>query len=162
MLKRHWLRGAARRHRAGSGLYAQRSWLGRCRRDPGHFGADAAVEFQPDWHNLPVPLDGDSAGSGNHGPRPKQSTGPVVYDYRDLVGQLDAKPEATYPLVPCVTPRWDNTPRRGDAGRVFHGSRPDIYRQWLCHAVVQSSSRFADEDRLVLSTPGMSGEKGRF
>jgi hypothetical protein len=31
-------------------------------------------------------------------------------------------------------PGWDNTPRRGEAAYVFHGSNPLSFRRWLARA----------------------------
>ncbi|MBE0602909.1 MAG: glycoside hydrolase family 99-like domain-containing protein, partial [Deltaproteobacteria bacterium] len=36
---------------------------------------------------------------------------------------------------PCVIPNWDNTPRSGSNGLVFHGSTPELFRRHLRRAL---------------------------
>lgn len=103
---------------------------------PGDVGFDAAVEFQPDWANL-----GD--------PRPEAVFGEHrVYDYDAFVARQLAKPAVPYRRYPCVTPRWDNTPRRPKDSVILIGTSPERYRRWLSHAV-ESVAGLPDEERMV-------------
>lgn len=103
---------------------------------PDDVGFDAAVEFQPDWSNL-----GD--------PRPNAVFGEHrVYDYDMFVTRQLTKPSVPYRRYPCVTPRWDNTPRRPKDSVILLGSSPDRYRRWLSHAVEAVAGMPYDE-RLV-------------
>lgn len=106
------------------------------RDDPGDIGFDAAVEFQPDWTNLGDPR--RDAAFGEH----------RVHDYDVFVARQLEKPAASYRRYPCVTPRWDNTPRRPKDSVVLLGSSPDRYRRWLSHAV-ESVAGLPDDERLV-------------
>jgi hypothetical protein len=45
-------------------------------------------------------------------------------------------------------PNWDNTPRSGADGTVFHGSTPELFRRHLRQAVAQVIDR--DLDRRVV------------
>jgi lipopolysaccharide biosynthesis protein len=114
------------------------------RGDPTAIGFDAAVEFQPDWSLLtkdlctgPVRLlgpDGSIAGVR----RAHVDDGVfAVYRYDAVVDRMLAKPAAPYRRYPCVTPRWDNSPRRQKLERavVLHGSTPAHYERWLRGAV---------------------------
>ncbi len=103
---------------------------------PGDVGFDAAVEFQPDWANL-----GDARRDAAFG-------GHRVYDYDAFVARQLAKPAAPYHRYPCVTPRWDNTPRRPKDSVVLLGPSPDRYRRWLSHAV-ESVAGLPGDERLV-------------
>jgi len=43
-------------------------------------------------------------------------------------------------LHPGVMPGWDNTPRRGAAAYVFHGSNPLTFRRWVAQAAATAVS----------------------
>lgn len=86
--------------------------------DPTRIGFDASVEFQPDWLGLGDPL-------------LKVDPGNQIYSYQKLVNLALSKPPAGYRQYPCVTPGWDNTPRRRRDAKIFTGSSPDLYERWL-------------------------------
>lgn len=102
--------------------------------DPASVGFDAAVEFQPDWGGLGLPLQtgrrwdvmrklklAESAYASNR-----------IYDYATIVKQMLAKALPGYTRFPCVVPNWDNTARRNSGGAiVLHNSTPDAYETWL-------------------------------
>jgi hypothetical protein len=90
--------------------------------DPREIGFDAAVEFQPDWSNLGQPI------------AEIETTGHRIYDYADFVERQLRKPEPSYLRFPCVTPSWDNSPRRPLGALTLAHSDPGIYRRWLSHA----------------------------
>lgn len=90
-------------------------------KDPRYSGFNAAVEFQPDWSRL---------GNENGG-----LPGLHVFDYRETTERMISKSRPGYTRFPCVTPCWDNSPRRGRDGYIFHGSRPVYYEKWLRNAV---------------------------
>ena len=77
--------------------------------DPTRIGFDAAVEFQPDWLNLPRPLTTTEDGAN-------------IIDYGATVKNMLCKTPAPYKRFPCVTTGWDNTPRRQENGLVLSGS----------------------------------------
>ncbi|HMK49110.1 MAG TPA: glycoside hydrolase family 99-like domain-containing protein, partial [Thermodesulfovibrionales bacterium] len=86
--------------------------------DPAVFGFDAAVEFQPDWGNL--------------GPcRKKIGNGHIIYEYPEIVDRMIGKPRAAYMRFPCVTPSWDNSPRRKHGALIIANSTPAHYSKWL-------------------------------
>jgi GT2 family glycosyltransferase len=103
---------------------------------PDGIGFDAAVEFQPDWANLGDPR--RDLAFGEH----------RVYDYDEFVARQLTKPAASYRRYPCVTPRWDNTPRRPKDSVVLLDPSPDRYRRWLSHAV-ESVTKLPADERLV-------------
>lgn len=91
-------------------------------------GFDAETEFQPkqiehyckDITNKINPIRKNFSGR--------------VYDYYDLVVNkkyLSANSKSERKVYPAVMPMWDNTPRRNHRGIIFHGSTPDLYRNWL-------------------------------
>jgi lipopolysaccharide biosynthesis protein len=106
-------------------------------------GFDASVEFAPDWVFLPR-CNRDSffwKALGRLGVKCKNSIRHSVYDYADLAGRMMAKPPAPYPLLPCVTPSWDNSARRKRYARIFHGSTPEKYEQWLATVIQRERQR---------------------
>lgn len=126
--------------------------------DPRRIGFDAAVEFAPDWHVLPW--------APYHRPRPDLVTrvqrglgraGLIerayllhsIHPYDVLVERMRAKPPVDYPRFRCVTPRWDNSPRRLEGGFVFRDSTPAKYEAWLRATVADTRAAFRGDERLV-------------
>ncbi len=111
--------------------------------DPRGLGFDAAVEFQPDWRNVRPNLLMSAARKaarkvGMNVSQPAYTT----HAYDDVVATALARPPASYVRYPCVTPAWDNTPRRSQGAVVLTGSTPARYGHWL-------RATLAREPRLV-------------
>lgn len=120
--------------------------------DPGGMGLDASVEFQPDV-NLPITK--------------RRPTFPIrmfnryfrpnlelryhdFYRYEDLAQAAVERHRSPSPwtVFPGLTPGWDNTPRRRRGARVFVGSTPELYRQWL-EAIVTSFQPPTPEENFI-------------
>lgn len=120
------------------------------RGDPASLGFDAAVEFAPDWRRLGTPLRRgrrwnalrdlrlSSRAYGQH----------RIYDYGAIVKRMLDKPSPPYTRFPCVTPSWDNTPRRMVDGGVLKGSTPELYARWL-EVVLQRTGLESPAEPLV-------------
>jgi lipopolysaccharide biosynthesis protein len=126
-----WRREAERLGLASPFLAAVESFEPE-KRDWRAFGFDLNVEFQPDWWQL-----GERRPVAERLPaveRPRldqlEAAGFLYYRYDETVDRMLAKPRPAWPRLPCVTPRWDNTPRRGDSGLVLHGSTPELFERW--------------------------------
>ncbi len=109
--------------------------------DPFGHGCDAAIEFPP--HGLVTrqinsSLKGIAAGHSG-----------AVYDYADAVLNEIVSMPASYPRYRCVMPGWDNTPRRGRAGNVFHGATPELYELWLREAISYTRRHLPENRQLV-------------
>ncbi len=102
--------------------------------DPGEIGFDASVEFQPDWTQLGNKLSLDIDHS--------------VYDYGDIAGRMLAKPPVPYKRFPCVTPSWDNSPRRERDSVILRGSTPGLYGEWL-HGTIEKLKSANEKENLV-------------
>ena len=108
------------------------------RQDPRGIGFDASVGFQPHFGNLTHRL-----GQGfwaRAARRASRSTSAyrvhAIYDYAQFVTDRLADPRPNWPDVPCVTPGFDNSPRRTGGGAVIlTGSTPELYGQWLRRVV---------------------------
>ncbi len=122
---------------------------------PSELGLDAAVEFQPDWSSL-----GPQLGSRLRLPqfewndlrfflRRKLFGDDIqVFSYRDFVEFMSSRVSPNYLRFPCVTPSWDNSPRRRRGATVFTGSSPKLFQQWLAHTI-ERELRSEGADKLV-------------
>ena len=105
--------------------------------DPTELGFDAAVEFQPDFPNLGraqrrslVARAARRLRLSNMAYRSHR-----VYDYGTIVDRMLSRLPVSYKRYPCVTPGWDNTPRRDRQGIIVRDSTPEEYERWLRAAV---------------------------
>jgi hypothetical protein len=62
---------------------------------------------------------------------------PTIYSYQDAIKVLFSRQENTFEEFPCVIPNWDNTPRTGTNGLVFHNSNPELFRTHLKEAIAR-------------------------
>jgi hypothetical protein len=60
---------------------------------------------------------------------------PTVYSYKKILSKLLEDGPSGNGNYPCVIPNWDNTPRSGRNGLVFHGSTPELFRIHLKEAL---------------------------
>lgn len=70
---------------------------------------------------------------------------PTVYSYRDVVDVEHFDYNALFDQYPVVIPNWDNTPRSGKNGIVFHGSTPELFRIQLRNAIDRVKNRETDK-----------------
>jgi lipopolysaccharide biosynthesis protein len=115
-------------------------------------GFDVNVEFQPDWWHL-----GERRPVRECLPELEvarrdelEAAGFLYYRYAETVERMLARPRAAWPRIPCVTPRWDNTPRRGDSGLVLDGSTPERFESW-CRAALECLHPDPDLDFLFVN-----------
>lgn len=62
---------------------------------------------------------------------------PAVFPYKDAIQHALPSLAKDFEQYPCVIPNWDNTPRSGVNGVVFHHSSPELFRTHLKKAVEQ-------------------------
>jgi hypothetical protein len=72
-----------------------------------------------------------------------------LYTYSTAVMNDIVAMPADYPRYRCVMPGWDNTPRRGPAGNVFHGNTPELYELWLRETIGFTRRHLPAGQRLV-------------
>ncbi|HEY3066687.1 MAG TPA: glycoside hydrolase family 99-like domain-containing protein [Methylomirabilota bacterium] len=143
-----------RAREAGVGeLYLARVEGFRSDLDPRTIGFDAAVEFAPAWRLMPTARGTalpSIARRLRHIGRPRGVRPvPDVYPYRRLVDVMLAAPPPRYPRFRCVTPSWDNSPRRGPRATIFHGSTPAQYEAWLTTVAAESLATRSGDERIV-------------
>lgn len=73
---------------------------------------------------------------------------PTIYSYKKILPILLANGITRYRAYPCLIPNWDNTPRSGNRGIVFHGSTPELFRVLIKRAV-DIVKPFPAEERLI-------------
>lgn len=116
-------------------------------------GFDVNVEFQPDWWHLGQRQRVEARLAGVAGAdriEELERSGFLYYRYDETVERMLARPAPEWPRIPCVTPRWDNTPRRGDAGLVLDGSAPLLFERW-CRAALERLHPDPDLDFLFVN-----------
>ncbi|MFL5963669.1 MAG: glycoside hydrolase family 99-like domain-containing protein [Gaiellaceae bacterium] len=118
------------------------------RGDPAAIGFDAAVEFQPNALSLPRPERSQLPWSiaRRLGLSDRVYADWLIVEYDDVADLALKQPTPDYRRFPCVTPRWDNSPRRRSGGWIVRGSTPERYREWLEEAAAR---RPKDGDQLV-------------
>lgn len=119
------------------------------RDDPRKLGFDVAVEFQPDgpeWHRVAAALAGSKDWDGTRLIRQfNNGAGLNVCEYAHFVEWMLRRPAPQYPLLPCVTPQWDNTPRYKQAAYVLVNSAPELYERWLVEAMQRAQEVNPDD-----------------
>ena len=53
--------------------------------------------------------------------------------------------------LPCAFVDWDNTPRRGKAGRVTVGSTPEKFRDYLIKLISKTKNEYKKEYLFVIA-----------
>ena len=121
---------------------------------PADIGFDAALPFVPDWRE-PYEAKRPSFPAralrrlGLHTPMLERQR---VMSYDDLVQRSLARSDADYVRFPCVTPMWDNSPRRPTSGAaIFHGSTPQLYQRWLERELTKFEPPSAEENFVFLN-----------
>lgn len=141
--------------------------------DPAEFGFDAAVEFHPEWYSL-FPRVRDSKLwelIRKLGVAIKNRTGKLLYsesaedlrsslfenralmnhfifDYKNVVINNLTKKQTSYKRYPCVTPMWDNSPRRRTDAIIIRDSTPELYEKWLAK-VVERFYPFSENENFI-------------
>ena len=126
--------------------------------DPKVSGFDAAVEFAPDWRLLAKTHAPQSAHmridaikrwiSGLTG-RHVQAMPVAAYSYERLASEMLAKPAAAYQRYRCLTPGWDNSPRRKESPVIFDGSTPERYEAWLRALIAVTLQEQSGQQRII-------------
>lgn len=129
--------------------------------DPVALGFDAAVEFQPDWkrlRGLQLRQRGRHKCARALGVSSDAFSRHRVFDYSDVVETMLNPPMPAYRRHRGVTPRWDNTARRGARGGavILHRSTPELYRRWL--AAVVEHERDSDDPVVFINSWNEWGE----
>ena len=101
--------------------------------EPRSVGFDCAIEFQPDFTNLPPRLFGSFKDKFLNKTRIKTShfTKNNIFSYPAYVDKMIAKEKSADNIYPGITPSWDNSARRKTNAFIFTDSSPAEYKRWL-------------------------------
>jgi lipopolysaccharide biosynthesis protein len=118
--------------------------------NPQELGFDAAIEFQPDWRNLPsrkkATLQQKIKYKLQHNTNPYTSN--RIFEYRDFIDTMLSKPKPAYKRFPCVVPSWDNSARRQKNAFILDNASPQLYEEWLTN-VVSNFKPYSVEENMV-------------
>ena len=123
--------------------------------DPTSIGFDAAVDFQPDWSDLPPFIRPTVFRRLLRKTRLGKTTAfetNMVMEYADLVRRMTSRLEPQFKYLPGVALGWDNSPRRASNAMIYVNSTPSLYAQWLIHAGrVAARHRSTGEDVVFIN-----------
>jgi hypothetical protein len=118
--------------------------------DPTPFGFDAAVEFQPAF-TLARPGLADILATGKlswllRGKHQRHT----IFLYKRFVDAMLQRNYPEYKMFRCVTPGFDNTPRRpGLPVSMLHKTNPEDFGRWLTAAVSWTRTHLQGEEQLI-------------
>ena len=112
---------------------------------PNEAGLDAAIEFQPEFASLGMLLSLRRLKLGQWRwndlrfllRRKFLDDNINVQNYRHLVRSMSRRIQPNYLRFPCVTPSWDNSPRRRRNPIVFVESSPKLFHHWLAETLAK-------------------------
>ncbi len=125
------------------------------RLDPARMGFDAAVEFQPDTAKQLTLVE---KGYWRLIKKFNVSHSVLACSYATWVKSALRRPGRPYKYFPCVTPSWDNSPRRPTGAFVLKNSRPDLYYYWLKSVIDKFKPNGADENLIFINAWNEWGE----
>jgi hypothetical protein len=73
----------------------------------------------------------------------------ACFKYDDIKTAMLDKPAPDYLRFPCVTPGWDNSPRRRHGAYALIGSTPSSYRDWVARASLKAPVIGDSQESLV-------------
>ena len=118
--------------------------------NPNEIGFNAAVEFQPDWTNIPNRVKVHLTEKALHklGIKKSAKYSNRIFEYSDLVKKGIRKKPVAYKRFPGLTPMWDNTARRNTDAVIFNNSTPELYGKWLNH-IVDHFKPFSENENFI-------------
>lgn len=120
--------------------------------DPLQDGYDAAFEFHPHRRYLGSPQPNGILGRAirKAGLHQQLYGGSHLFDYEAYFTRVLKRDPPDYPMIPCVLPSWDDSPRRTESS-ILLGSTPEKYKRWLSEASKQALARpVGDGNSIVL------------
>ena len=93
-------------------------------------GFDASVEFPP--HSIVA----SNITRGINGLHPEFRG--AIFNYHEVMANAIGRTLPSHLVHRGVMVSWDNTPRRGLEGNLYHGSSPSVYERWLRFIVEQA------------------------
>jgi hypothetical protein len=121
--------------------------------DPATIGFDAAVDFAPsgsEQYEGPLQFrDTLSSLLTKLGLLSPCFRDHYVIPYATAAHILMNRKEPAFKRFGCVSPMWDNSPRRKKKARILVGSTPNLYENWLRHTIAHTQSLFDGDERII-------------
>ncbi|GEM_PF-1257475 len=109
---------------------------------PDEYGLDAEVEFPPHGSiNYNAIVDGFKTLNKNYSGE--------FFDYKQLIEEKEYLNESDYKTFKTAFPSWDNTSRKPNSSFIFHGSTPELYKEWLEDLTNYTINHFPVNERYV-------------
>jgi lipopolysaccharide biosynthesis protein len=120
------------------------------RSDPASMGFDAAIEFQPDFFDLPVQESGSIVEklAFKVGGKKSAYQNNTIVDYTIYMEKMMARSQPGYKRFPGITPMWDNTARRKNGAFILKNSSPEKYQRWL-ENIYRSFTPFSTDENFL-------------
>jgi len=101
--------------------------------DPASLGFDVAIDFQPDFYDLPSQESGDLLDivATKTRIRPSAYHHNTIVNYSSYSDRMMKRPAPSYKRFPGITPMWDNTARRKNGAFILKDATPEKYQVWL-------------------------------
>ncbi len=150
-----------RAERAGlPGLFLCRVESHDERGDPTPLGFDGSVEFQPalaDLKGLVLRKYTPRRVLSRLGVAPSTKSY-IAMEYPALVRQMSTRSQPSFLRFPCVTPQWDNTPRRPYGAFLFQNSSPELFGEWVAKVAMRLRTAPAEQRLLFVNAWNEWGE----
>lgn len=75
----------------------------------------------------------------------------IIYSYKKYVEYKCNQPLPSYKQFPCVSPGWDNSPRRKKSFMAFKGNTPFLFAKWLDNVITRYPSYSKDENLVFIN-----------
>ena len=114
-------------------------------------GLDLSIEFAPDWRRLGPQRRYTRSQRFWH----RLGLGHMAYyqhrvsEYADMVERMSRRSPPDYPFVRCVTPGFDNSPRRAAGGNILAGSSPAAFGKWFEQMLLWTDANNPSSRRLI-------------
>ncbi len=140
------------------GLYLCRVESREEQGDPRRLGFDASVDFLPNARNRLFRQAARRRALFRKLKLLKPESSRIFVEYEAVMREVLSQPEPRFPWFPCVTPSWDNTPRRPQAALVFTNSTPALFGEWVAEVVARLRLQPADRRLLFVNAWNEWGE----
>lgn len=119
--------------------------------NPESIGFDAAIEFSPNSKDVGQPAFAGPVTKklSSLGVIPKVFSQHSVFRYSAIAEGKKNQKLPAYKYFRCVSPMWDNTPRRKENGRILLGSTPKLYKDWLTTVLKQTCEKYEGDEQIV-------------
>lgn len=123
------------------------------KKDPTSMGFDLAIDFQPDFYDLPAQETGDLLDivASKTRIRPSAYHHNTIVNYSSYADRMMKRPMPTYKRFPGITPMWDNTARRKSGAFILKDASPEKYQAWLENIFKTFKPYSADEDFIFIN-----------